>query len=171
MKNTIILLLFLFCTVIHAKQGMLPGHWKISFKIKTDNQVIEPAKKIKESLNKMNKQERAELKKMLKDEAGMDEDGKISICYTPGSFDLEEASITQIGEHCISKVIKSTPKKVVTNFMCDNGIRGTNTWDIKNSRKYSGITKVIAPWGEESEIIYEGNFFAPICELIDEIVI
>lgn len=171
MKKIFILLLFLVYTSIHAKQEMLPGHWKITFKIKTADQVIDPAKKIKDSLSKMNKQERAELKKLLKNEAGMDEDGKISICYTPESFNLEEATITQISEHCVSKVMKSTPKKVVTHFICDNGIKGTNTWNIKNSRNYSGTTKVMAPWGEESEIIYEGNYFAPVCEIIDEIVI
>lgn len=171
MKKILLLIIFLLCNCAYAKQGLLPGLWKISFKIKTEDRIIEPAKRLKEILAKMSKQEREQLKIMLKHEAGIDEDGKISVCYTPGSFELEESTISPMGDNCISKIVSSTSSKVVSHFVCENGIRGINTWFIKNPLSYKGVTKIVSPTGEPSEIIYEGNYFAPLCEVLDEVVI
>ena len=171
MNKMIVLIFFLICNNVYAKQELLPGLWKISFKIKKDNKVIEPSKKIKETLAKMDKRQREHMILKLKDEAGIDESGRIGICYTPESFELEESTVSEMGDSCISKIIKSTDYKVISNFACKNGLRGINTWFIKSSRSYTGVTKVISPWGEESEIIYEGNYFAPFCETPDEKVV
>jgi hypothetical protein len=171
MKKMIILMFCLICNSVYAKQELLPGLWKISFKIKTENKVIEPSKQIRETLAKLDKREREHMVLKLKNEAGIDEYGRIKICYTPESFDLEESTISEMGNSCISKIVKSTNSKVISNFICEDGMRGINTWFIKNSRSYTGVTKVVSPWGEESEIIYEGKYFAPLCEAPDEKVV
>lgn len=77
----------------------------------------------------------------------------------------------QMGDDCLSRVIKSTNSKVISNFACLDGSSGVNTWFINNSRSYTGVTQVISPFGEVSEIIYEGRFHSARCEGMDEVVI
>ncbi|MBA2403976.1 MAG: hypothetical protein H0V66_04325, partial [Bdellovibrionales bacterium] len=70
---------------------------------------------------------------------------------------------SQMGDNCLSKVVWRTNSKVVSNFACMDGLKGVTTWFIKSTHKYVGVTKLITPWGEQSEIIYKANFFSPVC--------
>lgn len=150
---------------------MIPGMWKVSMKIKFDGQTIEPGEVIKENMKDLSPEERELMMAELQEYAGMDENGQIKVCYTPADFDQQEHSISQMGEDCLSRVIKSTGSKVISNFACMDGSSGVNTWFINNARSYTGVTQVVSPFGETSEIIYEGRFHSPRCEGLDEVVI
>ncbi len=166
-----ILGLLLMTTSAIAENSMAPGLWEVSLKIKTDGKVIRPAEQIKKSLASLPKEQQEEMLATLKERSGIDEKGNNKICYGPADLELREATISPMGDNCLSKVIKNTSNKVVINFACINGVTGSSTRFIKGAYHYSGVTKIISPEGKISEIVYKGEFFSPICQNVENLQI
>lgn len=171
MKTLCLLICCLALNNAYAYRELRPGLWKVSFKIKLEDQVINPAQQMRAVMASMSAQEKEQMRKVIKQESGLDKDGKIEICYPPDALEMRESAVSQMGDSCVSKIIKRTQRKVSSTFVCMDGFRGLTTWFLNSSRGYDGVTKLITPWGEQSEIVYSGKFISYRCNMSDNVVI
>jgi hypothetical protein len=150
---------------------MEPGLWKVSMKIKTEGKVFDAAREIRELLRELPQEEQAEVREFLSDLDGIDENGNLELCHTRDMMRRNESIIVHQDKECLSSVLRRTPAKVVSRFTCLDGTVGEDTLFIKGPRRYTGVTKVIDPSGEASEVVYQGDFISPLCESFDDVVI
>jgi hypothetical protein len=155
-----------------ASLEIQPGLWKVSMKIRSEGQTIDPGKEIKKAMRELPQEEQVQLQETLEEVAGMDEKGRVDVCYDAAHFKQIETTTVFNDQECISQVVKRSNSRVISEFLCVDGTSGKTTWIVHNKKKYTGVVKVTSGDGEESELIYEGKFDRPVCEELEaEVVI
>lgn len=170
-KTIFIFSLFLASQMVLAALEIQPGLWKIEMKIRTAGEVIDPGKEIKKAMQELPKEEQVQMQQALEEMAGMDEQGRIDVCYEASHFKRINAATMFNDQECVSKLVKKTRSRVISEFLCMDGTTGKSTWIIHSKKKYTGIIKVISGAGEESEMVYRGKFTTPLCEELDGVMI
>jgi hypothetical protein len=171
MKLAFILIFALLTSSVNAAGVLNAGLWKFDMKIKSEGQTVNATKEFKKALEELPEEEQEEVQGALKESVGIDEDGRIEVCHSEESLKRDESMMVNEDNVCFSKVITRNNKRIVTDFSCLNGTNGRDTWFIHNNRSYTGVTKVIAPDGEEAEFIYRAKYVSPLCETFDDVVI
>jgi hypothetical protein len=156
--------LFLIGHVAYSALDMKPGLWKVDMVIKSGGKEIRPQNEIQKAMAKMPEARRKQMLEMMGEiKSDLDPQTGTQICYSKEMLDKPESFGKQESKKCTTKVVTSTPKKVVTHFKCEDGTQGDATWSVKSPKTYNGLVTIVSAKGEKSEISYNANFVGTDC--------
>ena len=147
----------------HAKINITPGLWDVSMKINHGGKVIDPNEQMKAALAKMPAEKRKKMEQMMQQMGAGDLTGKgVKVCYSNEMLQQDTLMPQTENHKCKTDVKTKNDSKVVTDFTCDDGAKGTATWEIKSEKEFLGEVKVNKA-GKDSQINYNGKFMNADC--------
>lgn len=158
------LLSILLVSVSFAAHALMvePGLWEVEMTISQDGKKVDPMAEFRKAMKDMPEERRQQMQQAIEG-SGMAMSGKaMKQCYTEEMIKKAELG-THEDKDCVTKVVKRTSKKIVSNFTCKDGTKGEATINIKNKKSYTGHMKMTDPQGEKSELDYNANFVAKDC--------
>lgn len=165
----ILLLALAFNATAEAALSIKPGLWTIEMKMKKDGKEFDPQAKMKEAMAKMSPQQKKQIQEMMAKMGGkngpafgMNEKG-MQVCFTGKSLQNEEFLHQHRQSNCETTFPVKSPTRVVTEFKCKNGTKGSAEWKVKDSTHYQGAVRIIDGKGAKSEIDYLGTFASEDC--------
>lgn len=160
--------LMLASPLAYSALDINPGLWKVDMVIKTNGKEIRPQTEIQKAIAKMPEAKRKQMLEMMGDMK--DPDAGTKVCYSKAMLEKPESIGQQESKKCTTKVVTNKPKKVVTNFKCEDGTKGDATWSVKNPKSYTGLVNIVSPKGEKSEINYNADFVTEDCGKVKPIL-
>ncbi len=157
-------LLVLVSPLAYSALDMNAGLWKVEMVIKTNGKTMNPAAEMQKAMANMPEEKRKKLQAMMGDiRPGVADNNAVNVCYSKEMLEKPESINKQTDKKCDTKVVTNTPKKVVTNFKCEDGSKGDATWTVKNKNSFNGVVNVVSAKGEKSEMTYKADFVSGEC--------
>jgi hypothetical protein len=163
--------LMLVSPLAYSALDMKPGLWKVDMVIKTNGKEIRPQTEMQKAIAKMPEAKRKQMLEMMGEvQPSIDPNGGTKVCYSKAMLEKPESIGQQAAKKCTTKLVTNKPKKVVTNFKCEDGTKGDATWSVKNSKSYTGLVNIVSAKGEKSEINYKADFVTEDCGKVKPIL-
>lgn len=165
MKVLLVLIGLISLNTYSAPMKMKPGLWEIKMKIFHDGKEFDPMAEVKKQIEKMPEaQKKLILEQMSK--GGPEAQNNITtVCYTKEMVDSPEKIAAEDNEEsdCDHKVKSSSANKVVSEFTCKDGNRGTTTWELVSPIQTRILTDAVDKKGKKSQMKYEAKFLKANC--------
>lgn len=163
--------LMLVSPLAYSALDIKPGLWKVDMVIKTGGKEIKPQSEMQKAIAKMPEAKRKQMLEMMGEiKSETDANTGTQICYSKEMLEKPESLGKQESKKCTTKVVTNKPKKVVTNFKCEDGTTGDATWSVKNPKTYTGLVNIVSAKGEKSEITYKADFIGADCGKVKPIL-
>lgn len=143
--------------------GLKPGLWEVSTKMKRGDKEFDPQAEMKRHFEKMSPDQRKKMEAMMgKSGMGRSEAG-MKICHTKESLEQGKALGHRPDSKCDTQIVNQTSSKMVMDFKCKDGAKGTGEWNLKSDTNYDGRMMMTSKDGVASEIIQSGKFLSADC--------
>ena len=138
-----------------------PGLWEIKMKIFHDGKEFDPMAEMKKQMEKMPEaQKKMILEQMSKSGAQTD---LTKICYTKEMIASPEKLTQDEDSECEHKVKSKTANKIVSEFKCKDGHRGTSTWEMVSPTQTKVQTDAVDKAGKKTQMKYDTKFLREKC--------
>ena len=163
--------LLLVSPLAYSALDIKPGLWKVDMVIKANGKEIKPQTEMQKAIDRMPEAKRKQMLEMMGEVQAMpDPNAGTKICYSQAMLEKPESIGHQEAKNCTTQIVTNKPKKVVTNFKCEDGTKGDATWSVKNSKSYTGLVNIMPAKGEKSEINYKADFVTDDCGKVKPIL-
>lgn len=162
MSKVIFVLIYLVSFNSYSNSMKLkPGLWEIKMQIFHNGKEIDPLGELKKELEKMPEaQRKLILEQMTK---GGSNQNVTNVCYTKEMVDSPDKIVSEEDSDCDHKVKSQTAKKIVSEFKCEDGSRGTTIWEMVNPTQTKVTTDAVDKKGKKTQMKYEAKFIKSKC--------
>lgn len=169
--KSLFIILMLASPLAYSALDIKPGLWKVEMVIKTNGKEIKPQTEMQKAIAKMPEAKRKQMLEMMGElQPAVDPNAGTKVCFSKAMLEKPESIGQQEAKKCTTKVVTNKPKKVVTNFKCEDGTKGDATWSVKNSKSYTGLVNIVSAKREKSEINYKADFVTEDCGKVKPIL-
>lgn len=145
-----------------AAPKMKPGLWEMKIKILHNGKEYDPMAEFKKQLEKMPEAQRKMiLDKMSKDKS---DTNVANVCITKEQAEKAEHFATKGKEGCEYKTKTETATKIVSDFKCDDGTRGTVTVNMEDPNNIRSVIDSVDKTGTKVQMKNEAKFLRAECK-------
>jgi len=160
-------LLFVLISLVsfssYSASKVKPGLWEIKMKILHDGKEFDPMAEVRKQIEKMPEaQKKMVLEQMNKSGAPVKND-VTTVCYTEEMVNSPEKLASEEDTECDHKVKSKSDKKVVSEFTCKDGNRGTTVWEMISPTQTRVNTDSVDKKGKKTQMKYEAKFLKSKC--------
>lgn len=146
---------------------ILPGLWKTDNEVKIDGKTLDIHKKVADAMAMIPEAQREQFMKIMEQQMGTN--GLLSgmmmnsLCITK-DMAKDPLSFMNKQKDCKGTPIKNEDKIKVFNIKCENGSKGVLTWNIADSKNYSGKFDGVSHKKEKVLISFSGKHQSEKCK-------
>ncbi len=146
-----------------ASMKMKPGLWEINMKIFHDGKEYDPMAEVRKQIEKMPEAQKKMILEQMSKGGSQVQNNVSTVCYDKDMVDSPEKIAAEENTDCDHKVKSQSPTKVVSEFTCKDGNRGTTVWEIVSPTQTRVTTDAVDKKGKKSQMKYEAKFLKPKC--------
>ncbi|MCO4753098.1 MAG: DUF3617 domain-containing protein [Bacteriovoracaceae bacterium] len=143
-------------------QVITPGLWEVQTEIKYNGEKVNPMSQLQSAMKNMSPEQKKQMMQAM-GESGLNIGSSgIKTCITKEMVEKADFKVKEEGD-CTTKVVKKTPKQIVSNFTCKDGSSGTSTINIQNKRSYTGEMVMKDSKGKKTDMSFKSKFVSKNC--------
>ncbi|MCB0348908.1 MAG: DUF3617 family protein [Bdellovibrionales bacterium] len=166
MKSFLIVLLFT-PSAFATSFNVTPGLWEIHSTVEVDGKKYDPQAEMKKAMANIPEAQKKQMMEMMK---SMNKENDVissltmnNLCITNEM--LKDGSLlkTDKKDKCDFKIKTHTSTKLVGDFKCKDGAKGSVDWTGVNSKSYKGVIDATDARGKRAKINYQSKFINSKC--------